>query len=84
MPIENVNDEEAPFTNRELRQFFAGFQKTLDRVEKSVDERVKPLEDELAKMLQWRAGLLGKITIIGIVLAGLWGLAVAAITKKFF
>jgi hypothetical protein len=71
-----------PFSNREIRTYFENFEKTLARVEKSVDERVKPLEDELAKMLLWRENILGKITIIVLVLGSLWTLAVATITKK--
>ena len=71
-----------PFSNREIRTYFEIFENTLARVEKSVDERVKPLEDELAKMLLWRENILGKITIIVLVLGSLWTLAVATITKK--
>lgn len=75
---------EEPFSNREIKTYFDNFEKSLLRLEERVDERVKPLELELAKMLQWRAGLLGKIAVVGVILAGLWALAVAAVTKKYF
>lgn len=73
-----------PFSNREIRTYFENFERTLSRVENSFDERVKPLETELAKMLLWRENLLGKITIIVLVLGSLWTVAVATITKKLF
>ena len=75
--------QDEPFSNREIKAYFENFSRTLDRVERSVDQRVKPLEDELAKMLLWREGLMGKITVVVIILGSLWTAAVAAATKKF-
>lgn len=74
---------EEPFSNREIKQYFENFERTLQRIEENVDLRVKPLETELAKMLLWREGFMGKITIIVLVLGSMWTFAVAALTKKF-
>ena len=81
-----MSQQEAPFSVRELRGLFESQTRAFNHLEASIDkkfeERVKPLEDELAKMLLWRAGLIGKISVIMIILGSVWTVAVAYITKK--
>lgn len=82
-----MSQEEAPFSVRELRGLFEAQTKAFNHLEASIDkkfeERVKPLEEEIAKMMLWRAGLIGKISVITMIVGSLWTALVAFIIKKF-
>lgn len=81
-----MSQEEAPFSVRELRGLFESQTKAFNHLEASIEkkfeERVKPLEEELAKMMLWREGIMGKISVIILVLGSVWTVAVAYFSKK--
>lgn len=75
--------DDAPYTNREIKILFEGQNKTLERIEKMILDEVVPLKKEVAAMLLWKEGIMGKISVIIIVFGSLWTLGVAFITSKF-
>lgn len=56
-------NEDKPFTNRELKMYFDGFETTLKNMEISFEKRVSPLETHVSKLLLWREGLMAKLSV---------------------
>lgn len=71
-----------PFSNREIKAYFENHTRTLDRIEKMFSERITPIEKDMAEILLWREGIMGKISVVVIVLGSVWTFFVAVITKK--
>lgn len=75
--------DEIPYTNREIKILFDSQNKTLERIEKMILDEVVPLKKEMATLLLWREGIMGKISVVIIVFGSLWTLGVAYVTSKF-
>lgn len=64
--------DEMPYTNREIKQFFDNQNLTLARIEKMITDEVVPLKKDVSAILLWKEGLMGKISVV-VVLVGVIG-----------
>lgn len=75
--------DELPFTNREIKTMFENQNTTLARIEKMIIDEVIPLKKEIAMLLLWREGIMGKISVIILIFGSLWTVAVSYFSSKF-
>ena len=59
--------DEMPYTNREIKQMFDSQNATLARIEKMIADEFVPLKKEVSTILLWKEGLMGKLSMLVIV-----------------